>query len=306
MNQTTTIIIAVAIAAIVGFGAGWVLSPDGDGGRDTRIMISGSTTVQPLMDAWQVEYEKDHSVAMYISGGGSGAGRNNARDGISDIGMASSSTNLTTYNTLKEYRVAYDGVVVVVSNNISLDNLTTAQLKEIFEAGSEKTWADYGGNGDITILVREDGSGTRDSFNGGVGITGAYKAGAQEMNAAGGILNYINTNSNCIGYVNMNSLDDIAGGTAPLLFPNVKAIKVNGVVANADNVKKSQDSDYATGTAYPLSRSLFVLVKDGNLTGETYNLVKWMYGSEAQNIAGQSGFVGLTQKHIDAGLAAVG
>ena len=298
-------IVAVVIAAIVGFGAGWVLSPDGDGGRDTRIMISGSTTLEPLMDEWQKEYEKDHAVAMYISGGGSGTGRNNASSGISDIGMASSATSSSSYPTLKEYRVAYDGVVVVVSKNITLDSLTTAQLKEIFESGSTKTWGDYEGSGssaNIEILVREDGSGTRDSFNGGVGISGAYRSGALEFNAAGGILNHVNQNSNCIGYVNMNSLDMIGAGKQ---FSDVKAIKVNGVAANADNVKRSQDPDYTAGTAYPLSRSLFVLVKDGNMTGEIYNLVKWMYGSEAQNIANSSGFVGLTQKHLNEGLAAV-
>ena len=303
--------LAVAVTAVVCIGGSYAVfgSNGGDDSSNTTLMISGSTTVQPLMDAWQAEYEKDHAVTMYVSGGGSATGRTNAKNGTSDIGMASSSTSDPE---LVQYLIAYDGVVVAVSSNITLSNLTTAELKDIFtlKGANERTWADYAGSGStaaITTVVREDGSGTRDSFNSGIVIgSDTYKGGTnqQEMNSAGGVLNYIQSHNNCIGYVNMNSLAEIIGGSN-VLFDKVKKINVNGIEPTADNVKKARDPGYSAGTAYPLSRSLFVLTKTGGLTGEVKAFIQWMYTSEAQHIAEENGFVGLTDKHLGEGWVSV-
>jgi phosphate transport system substrate-binding protein len=301
LNATTTMIIAVLAVGIIGFGGGYLVGSSGDsGGDNTNIMISGSTTVQPLMNKWQEAYEPDHPATLYVSGGGSGAGRDNTRDGKSDIGMASSSTNLTTYNTLAQYMVAYDGVVVVVSSNVSVTDLSKSDLKDIYTtAGS--TWSTYTGGtntNSITVLGREEGSGTKDTFDSltGIGAT-AYKSASLEYNSAGGMLAFIQSHDNCIGYVNMSSLPEIAGGSH-VLFPNVKAIDVDGVSPTSDNVKKFCDPSYTSGTAYPLSRSLYMLTKTNGLTGEVKAFIQWMYSDTAQQIAEENGFVGLTANQL--------
>ena len=302
LGPLTRMFLAITLTAVVCIGGSYALF---SGDNNTRISVSGSTSLQPLMDAWQIEYEEDHAVILYISGGGSAAGRTNTLNGISDIGMASSPTASAG---LEQHLVAYDGVVVVVSSNITLSNLATTDIKDIFtlDGANEKTWANYTGSGSaaaITTVVREAGSGTRDSFNAGINMSGSdtYKGGTnyQEMGSSGGVLNFIQLHDDCIGYVNMNSLAEIIGGSN-VLFDKVKAISVDGVQPTADNVKKQCDSGYAAGTAYPLSRSLFVLTKTGGLTGEVKAFIQWMYSDDAQRIAEENGFVGLTDNHLTA------
>ncbi|MCL2061365.1 MAG: substrate-binding domain-containing protein [Firmicutes bacterium] len=111
------------------------------------INISGSTTVQPLMDVLAEMFEDLHSgVTVVVAGGGSGTGRTQAQNGTSNFGMISNEfeTGGTTEG-LEFTMVGGDGIAVIVNTKNTYDNLTLAQLKNIYDRDAENRitkWAD--------------------------------------------------------------------------------------------------------------------------------------------------------------------
>jgi phosphate transport system substrate-binding protein len=307
LNETTKLILAVAVTAMVCIGGSYmVFGGGGDNERDTRIMISGSTTVQPLMDAWQLEYEKNNRVAMYVSGGGSDAGPNNLISGISDMGMRSSA--LASYSggteaqrkLLTEHVIAYDAVVITLNADVTgITTLSLGQLKSIFN-GSYTNWKEVSSSAPdkaIKPIVREAGSGTRDSFDKMVmiaGVTGANTAeggnsntvtsSASAQSTTGAVINAVKDTAGAIGYVNMDMIPMINADA------KLKYVQVGGV--NPTDTTVQNFINNSTGSKYPLSRKLFV-VTYGEPMSEVTDFIKWMYSDDAQKIVKNLGFVPL-------------
>lgn len=116
-----------------------------------------------------------------------------------------------------------------------------------------------GGTGNIQVINRESGSGTRGAFYELVGIqykddagkTQEHKvvAGAIEQNATGKVLTSVAGDKNAIGYISLGSLND-----------TVKAISVDGIAATVANVKND---------TYKMYRP-FNLVRSTKSTAESY------------------------------------
>ena len=71
---------------------------------------------------------------------------------------------------LVDHKVVAQGFGVVVSKSLGIDNLTSAQIKDIF-AGKVTNWKAVGGpDKDILLIHRTAGSGTRATFSGPVGL----------------------------------------------------------------------------------------------------------------------------------------
>ena len=99
---------------------------------------------------------------------------------------------------------------------------------------SSKSESDWDSSNDITIVSREDGSGTRGAFIELFGIE-EKKDGekvdmttddAQITNSTSVMLTTVAGDDYAIGYVSLGALDD-----------SVKAVKIDGAEATADNVK---------------------------------------------------------------------
>ena len=302
-------IIAVAVVGCLCFAGGYFIG-GGDGEDTTPVMVSGSTTVQPLMNAWASEYEKISDAAIYVSGGGSGTGRTNANTKLSDIGMASSATSSASFPNLVQHTIAFDAVVIVANfgSGAAITSLTINDLKVLFLEAPGVT-ADTAALPTLTPIYREYGSGTRETFVTSLGgltdndpsnTRGPFKLTGLERTSAGAMLRYINDTPNTIGFVNMNSLSEISGGTN-VIYPNVKSLAVgvagsapaNHIVPSAVSVQAWMNGDTATG--YPMSRALFVLtLADGSgLSPTAIGFLQWMYSAEAQQIVDDEGFVHL-------------
>ena len=104
-------------------------------GLTGEIQISGSTSLQPLMEKLETKFEQlQPNVNVTVAGGGSGTGYNNAENGVSDFGMISEEFNQTKAQNCTHYTVAKDGIAVIVNKNNTFDNITMAQLKAIYNA----------------------------------------------------------------------------------------------------------------------------------------------------------------------------
>ena len=319
MDQKITMIIAIAAVGCLCFAGGYFIG-GGSNEDNSPVMVSGSTTVQPLMNAWASEYEKVSNAAIYVSGGGSGTGRENTNTKISNIGMASSVTSSTSFPNLTQHTIAFDAVVIVASSNVTLAGVSINDLKNLFLQTPGVAADNTALPTNLTPVVREFGSGTRETFVtslGGVTDTATsnpFKAGALERTSAGAVLREVNENQNRIGFVNMNSLIHIAGGT-DVLYPNVKSLPVGkagvtpatptGYIApSATTVQEwmSYAPSATDKTGYPMSRALFVLtLADGSGLNQTsIAFLQWMYSAEAQKIVDDEGFVHLDDTTLKA------
>lgn len=229
------------------------------------ISIGGSTTVQPVSETLSNAFmEIFPQTTVTITGGGSSVGVKSAADGTLDIGAASRELKESEESLgLEVHVLAYDGIAVITNASQTVKELTLEQLKQIF-AGEITNWNELGGaDGDIVVVAREEGSGTRGAFEEMVmGEDTLITDRAILQSSNGALKTTVAGSSNAIGFISFGYLDS-----------NVNAIVINGVEATVENAK--------TGT-YPIVRPLLYLTK-----GEPEGLVK-KYIDFCQGIAGQA------------------
>ncbi len=150
---------------------------DGEGGTNGdglsgSIKVIGSNTVTPLSSVWAEEFMDVHpDVSIAVSGPGSGVGIAALINGTTDICQASRSIKSAEVEQAEangvhpyEIRVAIDALSVVVHPSNPVNELTIAQLSDIF-SGKVTNWEDVGGNDAVIVaLSRDTSSGTHVFF----------------------------------------------------------------------------------------------------------------------------------------------
>ena len=121
--------------------------------------------------------------------------------------------------------VALDGIAIIVNKDSKVEDLTVDQLKQMF-AGGITNWSEVGGDdGEIVLVGREAGSGTRDGFESIVDVKDSCKY-AQELTATGAVISAVEANPLAIGYASLSAVGD-----------TVKAVTVGGVECSEETVK---------------------------------------------------------------------
>src|SRR5579864_6432146 len=128
------------------------------------ITASGSTALAPLVKAVAQKYSSKCSGAtITVNLGGSKTGLANAEAGSVDIGDSDIPAS-SSQTDLVDHQVAVVIFGVIVNKNVTLTNITTAQLKQIY-SGQVKNWSQVGGpNLPIVVVSRPASSGTRATF----------------------------------------------------------------------------------------------------------------------------------------------
>jgi len=111
-------------------------------GKTGKIVVAGSSSVTPVMEKLAEAYKALNSgVTIEVQQSDSTTGMNMTKDGTCDIGMASRDLKDSESSDLTGLAIAMDGIAVIVSNDMALDALTSAQVKSIF-TGEAATWED--------------------------------------------------------------------------------------------------------------------------------------------------------------------
>lgn len=110
-------------------------------GLSGTVTVSGSSSVSPVMEKLSEAYQElNADVKVELQTSDSTTGVSNAVEGISDIGMASRELkDSETSQGVTATVIATDGIAVIVSNDNSVDELTTDQVKQIF-TGEITSW----------------------------------------------------------------------------------------------------------------------------------------------------------------------
>jgi len=220
--------------------------------------------------------EQNKQVKIDIAGGGSGVGVESAANGSANIGMASREIKQAEKDatpTLKDIVIAKDGIVVIINKGNDVSNLTLEQVREIF-SGKITNWKAVGGKDlNITIINREEGSGTRGAFEEIVlGKDSKFTEKAIIQNSTGAVKTAVIADANAIGYISMGSMS-----------ADVKGLEINNVEPTMDNVVKG---------AYKISRPFNFLVK-GAPNEVTQAFINWILSAEGQKIVKEHGFIAI-------------
>lgn len=155
--------------------------------------------------------------------------------------------------------------------------MKTGKLMSVFAAMimAASTLTGCGGsNSEITVISREDGSGTRGAFTELMGIAvddvDNTVASAEISNSTSVVIQSVAGNSSAIGYISLGSLND-----------EVKAISVDGVEATVDNINSGE---------YKVARPFNIVTKE-DISDLAADFVSFIMSADGQAIVEEKGYI---------------
>ena len=196
------------------------------GSLSGNVATGGSTSMKNVIAALTEGFaEVEPGVTVSYDPTGSGAGITGATDKTLDIGLSSRALKDEEKNDVDGTVIALDGIAIIVNKASKVEDLTVDQLKQMF-TGEITNWSEVGGDdGEIVLIGREAGSGTRDGFESIVDVKDSCQY-AQELTATGAVISAVEANPLAIGYASLSAVGD-----------TVKMVTVGGVECSEDTVK---------------------------------------------------------------------
>lgn len=137
---------------------------------------------------------------------------------------------------------------------------------------------------EISIITREDGSGTRGAFIELFGIEKKNEEGnkidyttdaASITNSTSVMMTMVESDKHAIGYVSLGSLND-----------TVKAVKIDGVTPSVANIKNG---------SYTIYRPFNIAVKEG-LSDVAQDFINYILSAEGQSVIEGAGYITVSEK----------
>lgn len=267
--KVTKKVFALALAAAMTVSA---FSGCSDKASET-VSTDGSTSMEKVIGTLGEAFESENSgVTFTYNPTGSGSGIQAVLEGRCDIGLSSRALKEDEKSKgLEETVLAYDGIAVIVNPENPVSDLTSEQIASIYK-GEITNWKDVGGSdGEIVLIGREAGSGTRDGFESIVGVEHACKY-RQELTSTGDVITTVAGNPNAVGYASLASLKE-----------TVKVLQVGGVAPDDNTVK---DGSYAIQRPFVL-----VTKKDEELSETAQSFFDFATSDEASSLISDAGVV---------------
>ena len=273
------------------------------------IVIDGSSTVAPVTEAIAEEFNKEQSgvkVTVGTSGTGGGftkfcAGETDVQDAsrpIDDEEKAACEAKGIGY---QEFRIGLDGLAVVTSaQNQFLDTLSFEQLAKIFEDGGATTWNQVDPSfpdEKIAIFAPDTESGTYDFFNekvlgdpddGGLKPRSDYTASSDDNTLVQGI----EGEANSWGYFGFAYYQN-----------NKEGLKDIKVAEKASGPYIQPSAETIESGDYPLSRPLFIYVKEDSLKKPEVGQFVKFYLEQTPQLIADVGYVPAPQEDYSQGLS---
>ena len=237
-----------------------------------NVATGGSTSMKNVIAALTEGFaEVEPGVTVSYDPTGSGAGITGATDKTLDIGLSSRALKDDEKADVEGTTIALDGIAIIVNNASKVEDLTVDQLKQMF-TGEITNWSEVGGDdGEIVLIGREAGSGTRDGFESIVDVKDSCKY-AQELTATGAVISAVEANPLAIGYASLSAVGD-----------TVKMVTVGGVECSEETVK---DGTYKIQRPF-----VFVTNKSVTLSEQAQAFVDFATSKDAADLIRAAGAV---------------
>ena len=253
------------------------------GARQRAVTLKGSDTMVILGQRWAETYMAEHpGQIIQVTGGGSGTGIAALINGTTQICQSSRAMKDDEKKQLAdkygqepvEFTVARDGLTIYVNENCPLDELTLAQVRDIYD-GTIRNWKDLGGPDEPLIPYgRENNSGTYVYFKEHVLEGGDFAADVQTLPGTAAVVNAITQDARGIGY----------GGDAYAKGVKMLALKVDASSAPM----RPSDATIADGS-YPLARPLHFYLSTP-ATGDVKAFLDYCLSPAGQRIVREVGY----------------
>ena len=237
------------------------------------VSTDGSTSMEKVIGALSEAFmEANKGVTFTYNPTGSTSGIQAVQEGRCDIGLSSRALKDEEKAAgLTETVLAYDGIAVIVNPANEVDDLTIAQIADIY-TGKITNWSEVGGaDAEIVLIGREAGSGTRGGFEEIVEVKDACQY-RQELSSTGDVITAVSQNPGAIGYASLASVKD-----------TVKAVKVDGVTPSEETVK---DGTYAIQRPFVLATKT-----DAKLSDAAQAFFDYVTSTDANEIIAAAGVV---------------
>ena len=263
-----------------------------DSSRSGRTVIQnkGSDTLVNVAQAWAENYRTvDPSVAVAVSGGGSGTGISAMINGTVDIANSSRAMRESELEEARvrgiepiEHVVGFDALAVFLHPDNPIDAISAGQLSQIYaEGGAYETWSQLGvsvpgcGSDEIIRVSRQNNSGTYAYFQEAVLASAEFKLGSRDMNGSSEVVDLVANTPCAIGY------SGLAYATEEVEMPCVSSTE------GGDCVSPSVES--AVDGTYPIARPLLMYTA-GEPSGMIKEYMDWIFTEEAQCIILDKGY----------------
>ena len=282
---------SVALIILMVAACGRPSGESGSRGGRTVIQNKGSDTLVNVAQAWAEEYkEVNPSVAVAVTGGGSGTGISAMINGTVDIANASRKMKDKEIEAARdngvdpvEWVVGFDALAVFVHPNNPVQGFTLQQLAGIYgEGGATGTWDQLGleipgcDSKEIVRVSRQNNSGTYVYFQEAVRGKGRdYKMGSRDMHGSKDVVDLVEHTPCAIGY-------------SGLAYAN-EHVKMPCIAAAEGSDCLAPSSDSAIDGSYPIARPLFMYTA-GQPEGVIKGYMDWILSDAGQCIIAEKGY----------------
>jgi phosphate transport system substrate-binding protein len=265
-----------------------------EAGARTEIQNKGSDTLVNVAQAWAEAYQNvDSSVAVAVSGGGSGTGIAALLNGTVDIAnssrqIKSKEMDMATKAGIEpvEHIVGYDALVVFLHGDNPADTMTIEQLREIFGRGGKATsWTDLDievpgcKNQQIVVVSRQNNSGTYAYFKSAVlGKKGKFRQGTLDMHGSKDVVDLVEKTPCAIGYSGLAYATD--------------HVKLACIATSDPTQCVSPSPATASDSSYPIARPLFMYT-NGEPKDHVKTYLDWVMSDVGQCIIQAKGYAPL-------------
>ena len=273
MNRIIVVFSLIAVLALFPAGMARSAGLDNFAGLSGTLDIAGGTAHIPVMkEAAKRIMQANPEIRITVAGGGSGVGVQKVGEGLVQIGntgRALKEGEIEKYGLVSQ-PFAIDGVAAVVNPANPVGGLSKEQLSKIY-SGEITNWKDVGGaDASISLYMREDGSGTRETFETLAIADGAVSAKSNVVNSNGAMKTAVAQDENAIGYVGIGHLDD-----------SIKALILDGMTPSQENAKNG---------SYKITRLLYMNTK-GQPEGLIKAFIDYIYSPEGDEIIVKAGSI---------------
>jgi phosphate transport system substrate-binding protein len=251
--------------------------------KTAPVTISGSSALQPLVNAAKEKFETTHTGAsIEVSAGGSKKGIADVASGAVQVGDSDIAAPDDLKGQLVDHKVAVVGFAAMANKgdfNAKVTSLSMKDLGRIF-TGDAKNWKDVGGgNQPIVVINRAPASGTRSVF-GSIVLGGDKFVEGQTEDNSGALVAKLKQTKGAISYLALSFKDD------DLLTLGIKG--ADGSVVD------STDASIENG-AYPIWSYEHMFTK-GEATGPAKTFLDYVLSPDFQTavVPSVKGFIPVT------------